>query len=221
MKGAAAICKICTKKLGTRFRTACRGEIQGGKAGITTIHPVHLHCIEDHGNAEKILMSDSGYYDFSPLDMVAMIDIFVHLKTLEESGRLPDIQDYEEEKRKHTPSPQTPGEPFYTLAEIKDGVPTDKINSHPVNGKLMMILYVTRKVADQAKALSKSEGWENFQVSGVNKLALNQIISSDTEVLVVMGFEGTSAISMQFSGSEIAEELKPGGRISSIIKRQQ
>jgi hypothetical protein len=210
-------CAICDHPLGKRFRSAIRFDKETSEVNI---HPVHLDCVKDNVNVMDMMMNNSRFYDFSSLDLLLISGIIDHLTKLEKEGKLPDIheQDY---LQPDMPTPDTLGEPFYTMVEIKDGVLTGNIESHIHEGEKMLMLYVSKKVAMQAKQARNKKGWENYHVAGINKETMQKLFSSGIKFMVVAGFEGSKAIAVAMSGEEIIEAMKPGEWLYKVIESQK
>jgi hypothetical protein len=213
----SVICAICNQPIDGRFRSASR--FNSGTSGVN-LHPVHIDCIKDNSNLMDAFIEEKGYYDLSTLDLLLMSGIVNHLSDLEKEGKLPDIPK-SNDSLLNFPSPETIGEPFYTLIEVLDGKITGNIISNFHSNEQMPYIYVSKKIAlrSNEKAYGNNK-LVNYVVAGINQQFLNRLLNSDRTIMVILDIQGSKATAMPMTGKEIKEAIKSDEWLDKIIKMQ-
>lgn len=210
-------CAICDETIENRFRSASRFDRETREVNI---HPVHIDCIKDNANAFDVMKGNSRFFDFSTLDLLLMSEIINHLSDLEREGRLPELPD-EVISPIEMPSPDTIGEPFYTLMEVIDGKLTGNIMNKFHDNEQLIYLYISEEVAIQSKlAANLNKQLENYIVAGISKSTLESMLNSHPKFMVVLGLEGTKGLAMALTGEEIREAIAPSEWLDKMIKNR-
>jgi hypothetical protein len=217
IKEHSVTCAICDKSLNSRFRSASRFNKESYELHL---HPVHVDCVKDNASLTEVFGSEKSYYDLSSLDLLLMSGMVNHLTDLEKEGKLPDIPEVEE-SLVNFPSPETIGEPFYTLIEMIDGKITGNVISNFHNNEQMPYLYVSKDIAVQSKKEgNRNMQLKNYEVAGVSRKFLDGILNSNKNIMVIMDIQGSRATAISHTGAEIKDAMKTGGWLDNIIKMQ-
>ncbi|MFY0781184.1 hypothetical protein AB1K18_12980 [Peribacillus simplex] len=216
LKNQIVICAICDKTISGRFRSASR--FKKGRSEVN-LHPVHIDCVKENAKLTEVFGGDKVYYDLSSIDLLIMSGIVNHLTDLEKEGKLPDIP--KETSSFDMPSPDTIGDPFYTMVEVIDGKMTGGVINQIHDDEQLIYLYVSENIALRSRKEGNRRGQlENYVVAGVSNNTMEQVLKSNKKIMVVMGIEGSKAIATAMTGAEIKDAIQPGEWLDNIIKLQ-
>lgn len=214
--GREITCEICNIPLESRFRTAVKVFTKDSKV---IVHPVHIHCIEDHRPISELFGKDCDCINISSLDLLTINGLVDYMTELNKEGILPPFSEddlKEEDPMCHIPTTDTKGEPFYTMVEILKGKHTGMIESQIYEREQMFVLYVSKSVAELAKK-SRGKGWKDYHVAGISKQGLNYLLNSPRRFMVVLKMEGSKAITIPLTGEEIKEGIQSGKWLTNIV----